>query len=144
MLLLRQTILSMYFFIDKYRYECSFHWQIQVSWYCLSKDLRKGLVIAFWRRSLLLQLSIRFITSFGKSLFLIRAQFLYFRKKTKTNENTKFMTDVESVFWQRLWKSLFYRLLTVDKYNKILITFWSFESIVVTQALLLGSCNKIV
>ena len=51
MLLLRQTILPMYFFIDKYRYECSFHWQIQVSRYCLSEDLRLGMVIAFWRRS---------------------------------------------------------------------------------------------
>ena len=36
----------MYFFIDKYRYKCSFHWQIQVSRYCLSKDLRMGVVIA--------------------------------------------------------------------------------------------------
>ena len=55
MLLLRQTILPMYFFIDKYRYECSFHWQIQVSRYCLSKDLRMGVVIAFWWRSQLLR-----------------------------------------------------------------------------------------
>ena len=51
MLLLGQTLLPMYYFIDKYRYECSFHWQIQVSRYCLSKDLRMGVVIAFWRRS---------------------------------------------------------------------------------------------
>ena len=45
MLLFRQTILPVYFFIDKYRYECSFHWQIQVSRYCLSKDLRIGTTI---------------------------------------------------------------------------------------------------
>ena len=51
MLLLRQTILPMYFFIDKYRYTCSFHWQMQVSRYCLSKDLCIGVVIAFWWRS---------------------------------------------------------------------------------------------
>ena len=54
MLLLRQTMLPMYFFIDKYRYECRFHWQIQVSRYCLSKDFCMGMVIAFWRRSQLL------------------------------------------------------------------------------------------
>ena len=41
----------MYFFIDKYRYTCNFHWQIQVSRYCLSKDLRMGVVITFWWRS---------------------------------------------------------------------------------------------
>ena len=64
MLLLRQAILPMYFFIDKYRYTCSFHWQIQVSRYCLSKDLRMGVVIAFWRRSQLATDRLKFFLVF--------------------------------------------------------------------------------